>query len=109
MFPLFEQAHKQMRHQQFIARTITQRPFPTVGPGLAEGPAPASELLGRSQFRVQTTTASTHTFTDHRCSVTLTLWSLYTQVPPLCCFPGSSVSVLLPSLVASPVLLLTTV
>lgn len=76
MFPLFEQAHKQMRHQQFIARTITQRPFPTVGPGLAVGLASASELLGGSQLRVQTTTALTHTHTDHHCRVTLTLWSL---------------------------------
>lgn len=93
MFPLFEQKHKQMRHQKFIARTITQGPFPTVGPGLAEGLASASELLGRSQFRVQTTAASTHTFTDHRCSVMLALRSPHTQLPPLFCFPGSSISV----------------
>lgn len=47
MFPLFERANKQMRHQQFIARTITQRLFPTVRPGLAWQPRlalSASEL-----------------------------------------------------------------
>ena len=37
MFPLFNPAYKQMRHQQFIAHTITQSAFPTVGPELAEG------------------------------------------------------------------------
>lgn len=40
-----------MRHQQFIARTITQRPFPTVGPGLAEGLASASEPVQGSDHR----------------------------------------------------------
>lgn len=44
-----------MRHQQFIAHTITQGLFPTVGPQLAGGPVPAFKLLGRSQQKVQTT------------------------------------------------------
>ncbi len=74
MFPLFERGHKQMRHQQFIARTITQRLFPTVRPGLAAGLASASQQLGWSQLRVQTTAALTHihTHTDHHCRVMLT-------------------------------------
>lgn len=66
MFPLFQRAHKQMRHQQFIARTITLRQFPTVGPGLAARLVSASEL-GGSHLRIQTTTtrAHTHTSADH--------------------------------------------
>jgi len=57
MFPLFNPAYKQMRHQQFIAHTITQSAFPTVGPELAEGLVSALTLLGGSQLKVQTTTA----------------------------------------------------
>lgn len=97
MFPLFEQAHKQMRHQQFIARTITQRLFPTVRPCLAAALASASQLLGESQDRVQTTTVLTHT--DHHCRVVLCtithmhtaihLWSLKTHIPPLLCIMGT--------------------
>lgn len=43
MFPLLEQVYKQMRHLQFIVRTITWRPFPTVGPGLATSPGAGRE------------------------------------------------------------------
>lgn len=46
-FPLFEQAHKQMRHQQFIARTITEAVFPQWGQAWQRG----SDLLGGSHLR----------------------------------------------------------
>lgn len=36
MFPL---SYKQMRHLPFIVRTITRRPVPTAGPGLATSPS----------------------------------------------------------------------
>lgn len=52
MFPLFIQGYKQTRHHQFIARTITQRLFPTVEP--ASVLRSASELLGGIQLRVLT-------------------------------------------------------
>lgn len=38
MFPLFESEYKQMRHEQFIAHTITHRHFPTLWPELAAWP-----------------------------------------------------------------------
>jgi len=69
MFPLFEWEHKQMRHQRFIARTITRRPLPTAGPGPAAGTEPAQ---GSDHHRVYTHTHThTHTHTDHQCSHTL--------------------------------------
>lgn len=91
MFPLFRQAHKQMRHQQFIAHTITWRLFPTVRPELAAGLTSASELLGRSQLEVQTTAALMHKQTTNAESVLYTtvhmcmhtavhVWSLKTHV-----------------------------
>lgn len=78
MFPLFECEYKQMRHEQFIAHTITQRHFPTLRPepgSLAKKiPKRETQGLGPPQARtsapeqgppeLQTTAAHTHTHTD---------------------------------------------
>ena len=102
MFPLFERAHKQMRHQRFIARTITRRLFPTVGPGPGRGGSPlclgaaGREPAQGSDHHSTDTHTHTHTHTQrerpplqsHSPSSTCRrthLWSLKTHVsPPLC-------------------------
>lgn len=71
MFPLSEQVYKQMRHLRFIARTITQRPFPTAGPGLATSrsaggePAEGPDHRGADKH-ARTTAAESH---EHVASI----------------------------------------
>lgn len=81
MFPLLEQVYKQMRHLQFIVRTITWRPFPTVGPGLATSPGAGREPAQGPDHHG----AHKHTHSDHRCRVTLvmSMWCLFTVLK--CC------------------------
>lgn len=93
MFPLFERANKQMRHQQFIARTITQRLFPTVRPGLAWQPRlalSASELCwdgASSGFRPP---LHWHTQTHTRTDQSHTLQhNTYASVVTQCFLPTS--------------------